>query len=64
MNELSERERARIAGFPALHKRCFTGTVHEQFFRDLYALGLIDGWRAIQRIDLKEKQHEPAAANV
>ncbi len=49
---LGERERARAAGLRALHKERLPEW--EPFFRALYELGMVPGWRAIRRIQLKE----------
>ena len=47
---LAERERA--AEMHALHREYLPEL--EPFFRELYALGMVSGWRAIQNVTIKE----------
>lgn len=52
--ELGERGRERAVEMRGMHKQYLPDW--EPFFRGLYELGLVPGWRAIVRLDLKEKR--------
>lgn len=55
MSDLADKERERVQQLLERHRRVFPEG--DQFFRDLFALGMVPGWRALLdvRPDNKEK---------
>lgn len=55
MSELDDKERERVKQLVERHRQVFPEG--DQFFRDLFALGMVPGWRALLEVRPDNKEN-------